>query len=123
MIIDDTKEIEVVPTKTVKTKTTKKATKKIKEVNSDIDFEEIISSNTIVDALDEYGNPIKILEIKNDLPREIFKSFCIYMNKNKIGSYKRGKGFVLKNMEMVASVTTTIYATELLETFANGVLF
>lgn len=45
------------------------------------------------------------------------------MNKNKIGSYKRGKGFVLKNMEMVASVTTTIYATELLETFANGVLF
>lgn len=123
MIIDDTKEIEVIPTETIIKKTTKKATKKIKEVNSDIDFEEIISSNTIVDSIDEYGNPIKVLEIKNDLPREIFKSFCIYMNKNKIGSYKRGKGFVLKNMEMVASVTTTIYAAELLETFANGVLF
>ena len=114
----------------VKSKT-KKVTKKknqileIAPIVNDERFQKILQNVEITEKPhSKSGEMLKIFKVDEDLGTD-FQAFATYVNKNDIAYYSNFiKAFVVKNIELIASVTTSmLYSNEQIQIFSSGKLF
>ena len=114
----------------VKSKT-KKVTKKknqileIAPIANDERFQKILQNVEITEKPhSQSGEMLKIFKVDEDLGTD-FQAFATYVNKNDIAYYSKFiKAFVVKNIELIASVTTSmLYSSEQIQIFSSGKLF
>jgi len=88
------------------------------------DFNDLIKSAEIVDFTHTVtGEILKVFRIKERISD--FKAFNKYLIKSGIAYYSKiANGFIIKNIEKVATVTgTSLYSQELMDVFSSGKLF
>ena len=114
----------------VKSKT-KKVTKKknqileIAPIVNDERFQKILQNVEIIEKPhSKSGEMLKVFKVDEDLGTD-FQAFATYVNKNDIAYYSKFiKAFVVKNIELIASVTTSmLYSSEQIQIFSSGKLF
>ena len=115
------------PVKIKTKKVTKNKTQTI-EVSPNVNderFQKILQNVEITEKPhSKSGEMLKIFKVDEDLGTD-FQAFATYVNKNDIAYYSKFiKAFVVKNIELIASVTTSmLYSNEQIQIFSSGKLF
>ena len=111
--------------KTKKVTKNKTQTIEVSPIVNDERFQKILQNVEITEKPhSKSGEMLKIFKVDEDLGTD-FQAFATYVNKNDIAYYSKFiKAFVVKNIELIASVTTSmLYSNEQIQIFSSGKLF
>ena len=103
----------------------KTQTIEVSPIVNDERFQKILQNVEITEKPhSKSGEILKVFKVDEDLGTD-FQAFATYVNKNDIAYYSKFiKAFVVKNIELIASVTTSmLYSNEQIQIFSSGKLF